>query len=123
MKMVLPHGPGPRCLEWGNPATPGKGFNYASKLPQCTQNVDMQYDAVHWGQKSMGIEGNVVYSDLDNLPRILTSGHDSRVNLIFATQVFEHIANPHHASKMIFDSLLPGGAVVFTVPQQAQFHL
>jgi hypothetical protein len=122
-KIVTPHGVGPRCLEWGNPATPGSGFNYANMVPQCTQNVDMQYDAVHWGQKQMGIEGNVVYSDLDNLPRILTTGHDSRLNLIFATQVFEHLPNPHHASKMIFDSLLPGGSVVFTVPQQAQFHL
>lgn len=122
-QVVVHHGPGPRCLEWGDGRTPGVGFNYINMVPQCTDKVDMQYDAVHWGQKGMGIEGNVVYSDIDNLPRVLMTGGDHRVNLIFATQVFEHLANPHEAAKRLHESLLPGGALVFTAPQQAQFHL
>lgn len=115
-KMVKYHGPGPRCLEWGP-------FNYINMVPQCTDNLDMQFDALFYGQKALGIEGDKVYSDIDRLPAVLATGGDFRVNLIFATQVFEHIANPHYAAQMLFNSLLPGGAVVFTAPQQAQFHL
>lgn len=122
-KVVLHHGPGTRCLEWGDPALAGKGFNYAFMLPQCTSPIDMQFDPVFYGQRGIGISGNIVYSDIDRLPAVLATGGDHRVNLIFATQVFEHIANPHHASQMLFNSLLPGGAIVFTAPQQAQFHL
>jgi len=123
-QIVIPHVTGPRCLEWGNPATPGKGFNYAFMIPQCTQKIDMQYDPVFYGQRGMGIEGNIIYSDIDHLPGlIVANGGYHRVNLIFATQVFEHLAEPKYSAKMLFDSLLPGGALAFTAPQQAQFHL
>jgi hypothetical protein len=122
-QVVVHHGPGPRCMEWGNPATPGQGFNYAFMVPQCTDRVDIQFDPVFYGHRGIGIEGNVVYSDIDRLPTVLQTGGDFRVNLIFATQVFEHIANPAYASQMLFNALLPGGAVIFTAPQQAQFHL
>jgi len=43
--------------EWGNPATPGSGFNYANMVPACTDKVDMQYDAIHLGQKTFSMEG------------------------------------------------------------------
>jgi len=111
-----------RCLEWGDPATPGSGFNYANMVPTCHYKMDVQYDAVHYLKHPMGVEANIVYSDVDNMPRVLQAQGDQRVDLIFATQVFEHLHNPHHAVKMLFDSLLPGGALVFTAPQQAQFH-
>jgi hypothetical protein len=120
---VAKHSPWGRCLEWGDPNTPGRGFNYANMIPQCTQKVDMQFDPVFYGLRGMGVEGNIVYSDIDHLPSVLLTGGDHRVNLILATQVFEHLANPAYSAKMLYDSLLPGGAIVFTAPQQAQFHL
>jgi len=121
-KVVAPTQPGPRCLEWGDPNNPGKGFNYAFMIPGCTQPIDMQYEPIARHQKTYSVEGNIVYSDVNNLPMLLTAGGDWRVNLIFATQVFEHLYNPEYASKMLFESLLPGGTLVFTAPQQAQFH-
>lgn len=114
--------PGPRCLEWGDPNNPGKGFNYAYMIPECTQPIDMQYEPIARHTKTYSVEGNIVYSDVNNLPVLLTSTGDWRVNVIFATQVFEHLYNPEYASKMLFESLLPGGVLVFTAPQQAQFH-
>jgi hypothetical protein len=122
-QVVLPHGPGARCLEWGDPARPGYGFNYLNMLPQCTDKVDIQFDPVFRGERGVGVVGNVVYSDIDRLPAVLVNGGDYRLNMIVGTQVFEHIANPHYAAQMLFNSLLPGGALVFTAPQQAQFHL
>lgn len=121
-KVVAPIKPGPRCLEWGDPNNPGKGFNYAYMIPECTQPIDMQYEPIMRHQKTYSVEGNIVYSDVNNLPLLLTAGGDWRVNIIFATQVFEHLYNPEYASKMLFESLLPGGVLVFTAPQQAQFH-
>jgi len=121
-EVVAPIKPGPRCLEWGDPNNPGKGFNYAFMIPECTQPVDMQYEPIMRRQKTFSVEGNIVYSDVNNLPLLLTATGDWRVNLIFATQVFEHLYNPEYASKMLFESLLPGGTLVFTAPQQAQFH-
>lgn len=121
-QVVVPLKIGPRCLEWGDPNNPGKGFNYAYKIPECTQPIDMQYEPIMRHQKTFSIEGNVVYSDVNNLPILLTATGDWRVNLIFGTQVFEHLWNPEYSMKMLFESLLPGGALVFTAPQQAQFH-
>jgi len=112
-----------RCLEWGDPSIPGKGFNYANMVPSCANKFDMQFDPVHRGQRTIGMEGNVVYSDIDHLPYVLMAAGDNRMNLIFATQVFEHLHNPHQAVMSLYESLLPGGALVFTAPQQAQFHL
>lgn len=121
-KVVAPLKPGPRCLEWGDPTKPGTGFNYAYMIPECTQPIDLQYEPIMRHQKTYSVEGNIVYSDVNNLPLLLTATGDWRVNLIFATQVFEHLYNPEYASKMLFESLLPGGVLVFTAPQQAQFH-
>lgn len=121
-KVVAPIKPGPRCLEWGDPNNPGHGFNYAFMIPECTQPIDMQYEPIMRRQKTYSVEGNIVYSDVNNLPVLLTATGDWRVNLIFATQVFEHLYNPEYAGKMLFESLLPGGVLVFTAPQQAQFH-
>jgi len=93
-------------------------------VPQCAVKLDMQTDAVYYGTRGLGIEGNIVYSDIDHLPSLLmANGVDNRVNLIFATQVFEHLPEPKLSMKLLFDSLLPGGALTFAAPQQAQFHL
>lgn len=122
-QVVAPSTTAKRCLEWGDPSTPGQGFNYANSVPSCSYKMDVQYDAVHYGLKGLGVEGNIVYSDVDHMPQVLTAQGDQRVDLIFATQVFEHLYNPHEAVMRLFESLLPGGVLVYTAPQQAQFHL
>merc|ERR1719296_579590 len=96
-QVVIPSVPvAGRCLEWGDPATAGSGFNYANMVPSCHTKMDVQYDAIHYNNHPMGVEGNIVYTDVDNMPRVLTAQGDQRVDLIFATQVFEHLHNPRH---------------------------
>merc|ERR1719146_604081 len=45
-----------------------------------------------------------------------------QLDLILATQLFEHLSHPESAIKVLHDVLAPGGAVLYTAPQQAQFH-
>lgn len=110
---------GPKCLEWGNPKKPGQGFTYANLVSGCTEKYDMQYDYVYWQHVGMHVTGNVVHSDILSLPTVLG---DLRMDAIFATQVFEHLAEPIPAAEALFQALAPGGVLVFTAPQSAQFH-
>lgn len=110
---------GPRCMEWGQPKTPGKGFDYANMVPSCTEKYDMQYDFIYWQNYGMALKGNVIYSDIINLPRVLGA---VKMNTIFATQVFEHLADPMQSAQALFEATAPGGVVIYTGPQQAQFH-
>jgi len=110
---------GPKCLEWGNPEKPGQEFVYASLVSSCTEKYDIQFDYVYWQHYSKHVKGNVVYSDILSLPDVLG---DLRMDAIFATQVFEHLAEPFPASEALFKALAPGGVLVFTAPQMAQFH-
>lgn len=118
---VIPWVSGPKCLEWGNPATPGKGFIYAPTVPQCKETYDMQYDKVAGRPDLFHVSGKLVYSDILSMPTTL--GPNLKMNTIFATQVFEHLNEPHLAASALFESLAPGGSVVFTAPMQAQFHM
>lgn len=111
---------GPRCLEWGDPAKPGTVFNYASMVPGCTQKYDMQFNRNYEKPQGMRVEGNVVRSDLNNLPRVL--GQGLQMNAIFATQVFEHFADPLAAAQSLFHATAPSGVLVYSGPQQAQYH-
>lgn len=119
-EIATPNIGGPKCLEWGDPKKPGKYFNYASRVPACTQKFDMQYDYVYWQKWGKQVVGNVVYSDILSLPSVL--GENNRMDAIFATQVFEHLADPLAAAKALFAATAPGGVVIWTGPQQAQFH-
>eukprot|EP00747_Dinoflagellata_sp_TGD_P096984 gnl/TRDRNA2_/TRDRNA2_166997_c0_seq5.p1 gnl/TRDRNA2_/TRDRNA2_166997_c0~~gnl/TRDRNA2_/TRDRNA2_166997_c0_seq5.p1 ORF type:complete len:511 (-),score=91.03 gnl/TRDRNA2_/TRDRNA2_166997_c0_seq5:41-1573(-) len=107
------------CLEWGDPKTPGKGFTYANDLPQCSSKYDIQFDYTYWRKTPMQVWGNVVYSDIISLPTVLGT---LKMDVIFATQVFEHLADPLAAARSLYQATSPGGMVVFTAPQQAQFH-
>lgn len=119
-EVATPKIAGPKCLEWGDPEKPGQYFKYASKVPACTEKYDMQFDFVYWQKHGMQVQGNVVYSDILNLPTVL--GEHYKMNAIFATQVFEHLADPHAAAQALYAALAPGGMIVFSAPQQAQFH-
>lgn len=119
-EIATPKVQGPKCLEWGDPQRPGQFFNYAMRVPSCTQNFDLQFDKVYWDKHGMHVAGNIIYSDILSLPKVLGPGN--QMNAIFATQVFEHLASPLHAARALFEATAPGGVVVFTGPQQAQFH-
>jgi hypothetical protein len=67
----------------------------------------------------MHMAGNVVYSDILSLPRTLGA---TKMNAIFATQVFEHLADPMEGAAALFGATAPGGVVIWSAPQQAQFH-
>lgn len=105
---------GSSCMEWGNPNTPGQGLTYSDFVPGCQDRYDLQTEYTN-----MRRVGNVIYSDILHLPQVLG---DLRLDVIFASQIFEHVADPMNSAKALFDSLKPGGLVVFTAPQQAQFH-
>mmetsp|Transcript_3173 Transcript_3173/g.7143 ORF Transcript_3173/g.7143 Transcript_3173/m.7143 type:complete len:475 (-) Transcript_3173:315-1739(-) len=116
--VALHHAPGPNCLEWGTPTTPGHGFHYANMAKQCTYKWDMQYDHVHYGNQGMHSSSNIIYADVLNLPKVAPV----KMNTIFATQVFEHLDEPFEGAKALFDALAPGGCMIYTAPQQAQYH-
>lgn len=119
IRQAAPHIQGPKCLEWGNPSKPGQELLYASLVPGCTENYDMQFDKHYWQGTGMHLAGNIVHSDILNLPTVLGQ---LRMNAIFATQVFEHLADPHRAAQALFEAIAPGGVMVFTAPQHAAFH-
>jgi SAM-dependent methyltransferase len=112
---------GPRCLEWGNPAKPGQELMYSALIPGCTMQYDMQFDHIYWNGGVKHVSGNVVHSDIMSLPDVLAA-HGLAMDAIFATQVFEHLPDPFPAAQALFRATAPGGVVIVTAPQQAQFH-
>lgn len=107
-----PHVPGFRCLEWG--------IHYTNYYPQCTEKWTVSYEPVKFGQVLPHISGNTVYSDIYSFPQILGL---IQFNFIMATQLFEHIERPFEAALSLYKVVAPGGAVLYTGPQQAQFHM
>jgi hypothetical protein len=104
------HVPGFRCLEWG--------IHYTNYYPQCTEKWTVKYEPVKYGQVSPHVAGNTVYSDIYSFPVVLGA---VQFNFIMATQLFEHIEKPFEAAAALFKVVAPGGAVLYTGPQQAQF--
>jgi len=105
--------PGGNCLEWG--------IYYVGWLSQCTNNYENKYEAVKYGQKQPSVEGNIIYASIYDFPRVV-GGAGIQFNFICATELFEHLEKPYEAAADLFHILAPGGAVLFTAPQQAQYH-
>jgi len=103
---------GPRCLEWG--------IWYTNAFPQCVEKYEMRYEEVFHKQTHPHVEGNIIYGSIYQLHNLL--GPTFKLNLICATQLFEHLENPGAAAHQMFQVLAPGGAVLVTAPQQAQYH-
>lgn len=112
---------GPRCLEWGNPEKPGQELMYSGLVPACTIKYDMQFDHIYWRGAGKHINGNVVHSDILSLPDVLAT-QGLQMDVIFATQVFEHLSDPFPAAQALYRATAPNGVVIVTAPQQAQFH-
>ena len=100
----IAHVPGPKCLEWG--------INYMNRYPQCTERYDLTYH-----RNKMIVEDKIIHGDLYKLNTI-----PIKFNLILATQVFEHLLEPERGAKVLFESLEPGGCLLYTAPQSSQFH-
>ena len=105
MEESVPVIPGPRCLEWG--------ITYLKGFKQCTEMFDLTYHPDKVVQ-----EGNKIYADIYRLSELPV-----KFNMICATQVFEHLLHPEKAAQVLFDSLLPGGALMFTAPHSSQLHM
>merc|ERR1739848_202264 len=95
-------------------------LNYVHMVPACTEPYDMQFDFNYWQGTGMHLSGNVVHSDILNLPKVL--GPHLKMNAIFATQVFEHLADPIRAAAALYEATVDGGVVIFTAPQYAPYH-
>mmetsp|Transcript_71906 Transcript_71906/g.113952 ORF Transcript_71906/g.113952 Transcript_71906/m.113952 type:complete len:473 (-) Transcript_71906:101-1519(-) len=106
--------PGGNCLEWG--------FYYVNWLHQCTGKYENRYEPVKYGQKSPSVEGNVIYSSIYDFPAVI-GPTGLQFNFICATELFEHLEKPYEAAADLMHILAPGGAVLITVPQQAQYHM
>jgi len=107
----IPHG---ACLEWGDPY-------YVSWLHGCTNIYENKYEAVKYGQKQPSVEGNIVYASIYDFPAVI-GGANLQFNFLCATELFEHLEKPYEAASALYQILAPGGAVLFTAPQQAQYH-
>lgn len=105
--------PGGNCLEWG--------LYYTNWLSQCTNKYENKYEAVKYGQKSPSVEGNIVYSSIYDFPTVI-GGAGIQFNFICAVELFEHLEKPYEAAADLYNILAPGGVVLFTAPQQAQYH-
>jgi hypothetical protein len=105
--------PAGNCLEWG--------LYYVNFLNQCTHKYENRYEAVKYGQKKPSVEGNIVYSSIYDFPGVMAHAH-LQFNFICATELFEHLEKPYEASRDLYEIMAPGGAVLFTAPQQAQYH-
>jgi len=107
------HIPGGTCLEWG--------LYYVNWLNQCTNNYENKYEAVKYGQKQPSVEGKIVYGSIYDFPAIVDRAN-LKFDFICATELFEHLEKPYEAAADLYHILNPGGAVLFTAPQQAQYH-
>lgn len=107
------HIPGGTCLEWG--------LYYVNWLNQCTNNYENKYEAVKYGQKQPSVEGKILYGSIYDFPAIAGKAN-LQFNFICATELFEHLEKPYEAAADLYHILAPGGAVLFTAPQQAQYH-
>jgi len=105
--------PGGKCLEWG--------LYYVNWLHQCTEKYENKYEAVLYGEKQPSVEGNIVYGSIYDFPTVVGNA-GIQFNFICATELFEHLEKPYEAAADLFHILAPGGAVLFTAPQQAQYH-
>jgi hypothetical protein len=112
--IVTEHATGPRCMEWDSSA-------YTPLVPQCTEPVFLKFeDDVYHDKQPAWWEGHTLHSDIEHAPSMLQG--KSQLNLILALQVFEHLKHPYESASKLFQGLVPGGALVFTVPQLSQYH-
>lgn len=103
-----------RCLDWGS--------KYQRLFPLvCTQPHQIRYSRKscggEWGSfDEAGVRG--FCADLEAAPHIPTGFLD----VVFCTQVFEHLKHPWLAAAELYRMLAPGGVLLFSVPFLEIFH-
>merc|ERR1740130_2207788 len=98
------------CLEWDP-------IFYTKKFASCSQNGYNLWYKEH--DADMRVEGRTIYADILKLPKVAGT---LKMDLVIATQVWEHLNQPVASVKALHDSLNPGGVLLFAVPFKAPFH-
>eukprot|EP00746_Dinoflagellata_sp_MGD_P008705 gnl/MRDRNA2_/MRDRNA2_117446_c0_seq1.p1 gnl/MRDRNA2_/MRDRNA2_117446_c0~~gnl/MRDRNA2_/MRDRNA2_117446_c0_seq1.p1 ORF type:complete len:554 (-),score=77.96 gnl/MRDRNA2_/MRDRNA2_117446_c0_seq1:22-1683(-) len=104
------HAPGGTCMDWD--------FTYLKTMfPGCTKKYMFKYEPE---PKKQHVTSNAIYGDVYTFHKVI--GPSLKFNFVIATQVFEHLPDPFPAAEALFRATAPGGVVIVTAPQQAQFH-
>ncbi|CAD7947392.1 unnamed protein product [Amoebophrya sp. A25] len=106
-----------RCGEWAE-------LNYIHLFRNvCEENIAFRYEPTLQGvPPHLDLVSHTLYGDILDYPRLLRESGGQPLDLIIATQVWEHLPQPQEAAKALFHSLQSGGLVFFSVPQLAQYH-
>lgn len=98
------------CLEWDP-------IFYTKKFPSCANSgYNLWY--VPEAEK-MRVEGKTIYADILKLPQV---AGNLKMDLVVATQVWEHLNQPVDSVKALYAAMKPGGVLLFAVPFKAPFH-
>jgi len=86
-------------------------------FPSCAQSTyNLWYKS---DPAEMRVEGTTIYADILKLPQVAGA---LKMDLVVATQVWEHLSQPVPSVKALHDSMNPGGVLLFAVPFKAPFH-
>jgi SAM-dependent methyltransferase len=98
------------CLEWDP-------IFYQKKFSSCAQAA---YTLSYVPEpEKMRVEGKTIYADILKLPQV---AKNLKMDLVVATQVWEHLDHPVDSVKALYESMNPGGVLLFAVPFKAPFH-
>lgn len=98
------------CLEWDP-------IFYTNQFPACAQaGYNLWYKS---DPAEMRVEGKTIYADILKLPKV---AGDLKMDLVISTQVWEHLNQPVPSLKALYESMSPGGVLLFAVPFKAPFH-
>jgi len=98
------------CLEW-------EPIFYMKKYPSCAKaSYSLSYVAE---DEKMGVHGKIIHADILKLPKV---AGPLKMDLVVATQVWEHLSKPVESLTALYETLKPGGVLLFAVPFKAPFH-
>jgi len=98
------------CLEWDP-------IFYTNKFPTCAQaGYTLSYVPE---PEKMRVEGKTIYADILKLPQV---AGNLTMDLVVATQVWEHLNQPVDSVKALYHAMKPGGVLLFAVPFKAPYH-
>jgi len=98
------------CMEWDP-------IFYMKKYPSCAQTGYNLWYVPEPAQ--MRVEGKTIYADILKLPQV---AGNLKMDLVIATQVWEHLNQPVDSVKALYETINPGGVLLFAVPFKAPFH-
>lgn len=98
-------------------------------LPRIRRALDLGCGEAPYRSLIEQASGDVVHYDIVRRPLVNVVGsaaalpfHDGSFDLVFSTQVLEHVANPTGVVGEVARTVAPGGWVVLSVPQMVALH-